>query len=136
MPKSKRRRSPSSNDKNIFSVFAKKIISGGAISSLLFFLLMLLLALITMKAKVSDTMQNILVFFFAVLSPFVGSFIVFRKESNKGIMLGAFSATASIIIACIVLLCFLHTLGTKTILMSALMLLGGISGGIAAVNKR
>ena len=136
MPKNKKRRTfSSSNNNNTNSATVKKLIFSGTISSILFFILMILLAFITMKATVSDSMQNILVFLFAAASPLTGAFLTFKKENTKGIILGASSAAVCIIITCIVLISILHTLGLKTLLMSALMLIGGISGGILAVNK-
>ena len=134
MPKNKKSRNYSFNN-NTNSATVKKLIFSGTISSILFFILMILLAFITMKATVSDSMQNILVFLFAAASPLIGAFLTFKKENTKGIILGASSAAVCIIITCIVLISILHTLGLKTLLMSALMLVGGISGGIIAVNK-
>lgn len=134
MPKNKKSRNYSFNN-NTNSATVKKLIFSGTISSILFFIMMILLAFITMKATISDSMQNILVFLFAAASPLTGAFLTFKKENTKGIILGASSATVCIIITCIVLISILHTLGLKTLLMSALMLVGGISGGILAVNK-
>lgn len=135
MPKNRKRRTSSKENQNPNISFVKRILRGGFISAAIFFTLIFLLSLLVVKTGVSDSMQNIFVFFFALLSSFLGAFISLRKTREKGLLSGILTALPAIILACLVLLVVLHTLGLKTLLMSAMMLLGGALGGIVAVNK-
>ncbi len=136
MPKSKtRRKKQSKNNENPRTQFLKRIFRASLFSAVLFFVFLFILALFVVKIGVSDSMQNILVFFIAVFSVFAGSFAALHKTHEKGLINGTLSAVPVIIFVCMVLLIFMHKLGLKTVIMSLLMLLGGALGGIAAVNK-
>ena len=135
MPKNKKRRSRPGENENSKQAILKKYLFGGLLSAVLFFILLLIPALLTMNTDLSDTMQNILVFFFAMLSSFTGSFFTLKKQRENGLISGAITSLFCITAVCLVLLGILHTLGGKTAIMSLIMLAGGSLGGIVAVNK-
>lgn len=137
MPKSKprKRKKQLKDNENPRTQFLKRIFRGSLISAGFFFLLLFILALFVVKFGLSDSTQNIFVFFFAVFSVFAGSFAALHKTQEKGLISGTLCAVPAILLVCIILLIFMHKLGFKTAIMSLLMLLGGALGGIAAVNK-
>lgn len=135
MPKNKKRRvSPKEND-NPRVAFLKKIMWGGLFSLISFFAMMFILALVVVKAGLSESMQNILVFFVSLLSTFTGAFLSLRKTREKGLLSGVLTSLPVIVMICFVLLAVADNVGVRTIIMSLLMMLGGALGGIAAVNK-
>ena len=135
MPKNKKRRvSPKESD-NPRIVFLKKIMWGSIFSLTSFFAIMLILAFIVVKAGLSESMQNILVFFVSLLSTFIGTFLSLHKTHEKGLLSGVIISLPVIVMVCFVLLAVAGNVGVRTIIMSLLMMLGGALGGIAAVNK-
>ncbi len=135
MPKNRKRRVTSSENENSRTTFIKRILWGSLFSVIAFFAILLLLALIVVKFGVSDSMQNILVFFVSLLSTFLGAFMGLRKTHEKGLVSGSLVSVPAIIAVCLVLLTVVNDIGIKTIIMSLLMIVGGALGGIAAVNK-
>ncbi len=135
MPKNKKRRVSSKENDNPRVAFLKKIMWGGLFSLISFFVMMLILAFIVVKSGISESMQNILVFFVSLLSTFTGTFLSLRKTREKGLLSGVITSLPVIVIVCFVLLAVADNVGVRTIIMSLLMMLGGALGGIAAVNK-
>ncbi len=135
MPKNKKRRVSSKENDNPRTAFLKKIMWGSIFSLISFFVMMLILALMVVKAGLSESMQNILVFFVSLLSTFTGAFLSLRKTREKGLLSGVIISLPVIVIVCFVLLAVADNVGVRTIIMSLLMMLGGALGGIAAVNK-
>ncbi|MBR3589352.1 MAG: TIGR04086 family membrane protein [Clostridia bacterium] len=135
MPKNKKRRVSSKENDNPRVAFLKKIMWGGLFSLISFFVMMLILAFIVVKSGISESMQNILVFFVSLLSTFTGTFLSLRKTREKGLLSGVITSLPVIVIVCFVLLTVADNVGVRTIIMSLLMMLGGALGGIAAVNK-
>ncbi len=135
MPKKRKRRMSSSESENSRTAFVKRILWGSLFSVVFFFVFMLILALVVVKAGLSDSMQNIFVFFVSLLSVFAGAFLSLRKTYEKGLMSGIFVSLPVIVFICAVLLTVVKDIGVRTAIMSLLMMLGGALGGIAAVNK-
>ncbi len=135
MPKNKKRRVASKENDNPRIVFMKKILRGGLFSFISFFAMMLILALVVVKAGLSESLQNILVFFVSLLSTFAGTFLSLRKTREKGLLSGLLTSLPVIVIVCFILLAVADNVGLRTIIMSLLMMLGGALGGIAAVNR-
>ena len=135
MPKKRKRRMSSPESENSRTSFVKRILWGSLFSVILFFILMLILSLIVVKAGLSDSMQNILVFFVSLLSVFAGAFLSLRKTYEKGLLSGVLVSLPVIVFICAVLLAVVKDIGLRTAIMALLMMLGGALGGIAAVNK-
>ena len=135
MPKNKKRRVSAKESDNPRTVFMKRIMWGSIFSLVSFFTTMLILALIVVKAGIPETTQRLLVFFVALLSTFIGSFISLRKTKEKGLLSGVLVSLLVIVIVCFVILAVADNVGVRTVIMSLLMMLGGALGGIAAVNK-
>ena len=135
MPKKQKRRMSSSESENSRTAFIKRILWGSLFSVVFFFVFMLILALVVVKAGLSDSMQNILVFFVSLLSVFAGAFLSLRKTCEKGLMSGFLVSLPVIVFICAVLLSVVKDIGVRTAIMSLLMMAGGALGGIAAVNK-
>lgn len=135
MPKKRKRRMSSPESENSRTAFVKRILWGSLFSVILFFILMLILSLIVVKAGLSDSMQNILVFFVSLLSVFAGAFLSLRKTYEKGLLSGVLVSLPVIVFICAVLLAVVKDIGLRTAIMALLMMLGGALGGIAAVNK-
>lgn len=136
MPKNRKKRKASTEKNDPRKTFIQRLIRGGIYSSLIFFALLFVLAMCIVKTNISDSMQNIFVFFFALLASFSGAFISLRKTQEKGLVSGLLVGFVVIVISCLVLLATVRNLGARTLVMSALMLLGGALGGIIAVNKQ
>ncbi len=135
MPRNKKRRVSTKDNDNPRVSFMKKIMWGSLFSLISFFAMMLVLALVVVKAGISESMQKILVLFVSLLSTFIGSFLSLRKTREKGLLSGVLTSLPVIVIVCFVLLAVADNVGTRTIIMSLLMTLGGALGGIAAVNR-
>ncbi len=135
MPKKRKRRISSPESENSRTAFVKRIMCGSLFSVVFFFVFMLILAFVVVKAGLSDSMQNIFVFFVSLLSVFAGAFLSLRKTYEKGLMSGILVSLPVIVFICAVLLVVVKDIGLRTAIMSLLMLLGGALGGIAAVNK-
>lgn len=135
MQKKRKRRVSSSENENPRIGFLKRILWGSFYSLVAFFVILLILAFIVMKAGVSDSMQTIFALAASLLSTFIGAFLSLRKTHEKGMVSGVLVSVPVIIVTCIILLAVFGSLGLKTIVMTFLMMLGGASGGIAAVNK-
>ena len=135
MPKKQKRRMSSSESENSRTAFIKRILWGSLFSVVFFFVFMLILALVVVKAGLSDSMQNILVFFVSLLSVFAGAFLSLRKTCEKGLMSGFLVSLPVIVFICAVLLSVVKDIGVRTAIMSLLMMAGGALGGIAAVNR-
>ena len=135
MPKNKKKRVSSKENVNPRITFLKKIMWGSIFSLIFFFMLMFILALVVVKAGFFESMQNILVFFVALLSTFTGAFLSLRKTREKGLLTGVLSSLPVIIIVSFVILAVADNVGIRTAVMSLLMILGGALGGIAAVNR-
>ncbi len=135
MPKKRKRRMSSSESENSRTAFIKRILWGSLFSVAFFFIFMLVLALVVVKAGLSDSMQNIFVFFVSLLSVLAGAFLSLRKTYEKGLMSGILVSLPVIVFVCAVLLAVVKDIGLRTAVMSLLMMLGGALGGIAAVNK-
>lgn len=134
MPKTKKRRRNSSEANPTYSLLKKALI-GGFISTAIYFLFLLLCALAVMNLKVTDSMQNVVVFSLASVSTFIASFFMLKKDTQKGLYSGVVISFSAAIITSIVLLTVIHSLGAKTIIMALLMIIGGALGGITAVNS-
>lgn len=135
MPKKRKRRMSSAENENSRTAFIKRILWGSFFSIVFFFIFMLILALVVVKAGLSDSMQNILVFFVSLLSVFAGAFLSLRKTYEKGLMSGVLVSLPVSVFISAVLLAVVKDIGLRTAIMSLLMMLGGALGGIAAVNK-
>lgn len=135
MPKKRKRRMTSSESESPRTVFIKRIMWGSLFSAVFFFALMFALSLVMVKAGLSDSMQNISVFFTSLLSVFLGAFLSLRKTYEKGLVSGILVSLPVIVFVCAVLLAVVKDIGIRTAVMSLLMMLGGALGGIAAVNK-
>ena len=135
MPKNRKRRKSAAENTDPRKALLVRAAKGSAFTVVIFFGLIFLLALAVVQFNISDSMQNIALFFSATLASFLGSFIAMRKTHEKGLVSGLLMSIPAIAVVSLVLLAVLHTLGAKTLLMSAMMLVGGILGGIAAVNK-
>lgn len=135
MPKKRKKRKSSSGNENSRTAFIKRILWGSLFSVVFFFVFMLILALVVVKAGLSDSMQNILVFFVSLLSVFAGAFLSLRKTCEKGLMSGFLVSLPVIVFICAVLLAVVKDISVRTAIMSLLMMTGGALGGIAAVNR-
>ena len=135
MPKNKKRKVSSKENENPCVAFMKKIMWGSIFSLISFFAMMLILALVVVKAGVSESTQKLLVFIVSLLSTFAGSFLSLRKTKEKGLLSGVLTSLPVIVIVCFVILAVADNVGVRTAIMSLLMVLGGASGGIAAVNR-
>lgn len=135
MQKKRKRRMTSSDSESPRVVFIKRILWGSIFSLIFFFALMFVLSLVMVKAGLSDSMQNISVFFVSLLSVFLGAFLSLRKTYEKGLVSGILVSLPVIVFVCAVLLAVVKDIGIRTAVMSLLMMLGGALGGIAAVNK-
>ena len=136
MPKTNKRRSRPAEKTDSKPYFIKKAIKGGIASAIIYFTFLLLCAVAVMNLRVTDSMQNIAVFSLAPLSTFIASFFSLRKNNEKGLYSGAAIALCAAVITSVVLFAIIHSLGTKTILMALLMIIGGALGGITAVNSQ
>ena len=136
MPKTKKRRNRPDEKTDSKSYFLKKVIKGGIACAVIYFIFLLLCALAVMKLRVTDSMQNIGVFSLAPISAFLASYFSLRKNNERGLYSGVLIAFCGAIITSLVLFAIVHTLGTKTILMALLMIIGGALGGITAVNSQ
>ncbi|MBQ7957713.1 MAG: TIGR04086 family membrane protein [Clostridia bacterium] len=134
MPKNRKRRSSSSQNTDPRKDFITKMVKGSIVTAISFFILLFLLALLVVHFNVSDSVQNIAVFFFALFASFLGSFFALRKTQEKGLVSGVILTVPAVSVVCLVLFAVLHTLGARTLIMSGLMMAGGMLGGIAAVN--
>lgn len=135
MPKKRKKRMSSNENKNPRTAFIKRILWGSLYSITAFFVILLALAFVVMKAGISDSMQTVFAFAASLLGTFIGAFLSLRKTHEKGLVSGVFVSVPATIIMCIVLLAVFGELGIKTGIMALLMMLGGALGGIAAVNK-
>lgn len=135
MPKNKKRRVSAKENESPRTAFLKKIIWDSLFSIVSFFAMMFILAFVVVKAGLSESMQNIFVFFIALLSTFIGTFLSLRKTREKGLLSGVLTSLPVIVIVCFILLAVADNVGVRTIIMSFLMMLGGALGGIAAVNR-
>ncbi len=136
MPKKKKKRKTTSENEKSNLFLLKKILRGSVFSVIIFFALLLLLSAVIVKFGAGESIQNILVFIFAAISTFCGAFFAMRKTSEKGLFLGLAVAFPAVIMVSVVLLAVLNDIGTKTLIMALLMLIGGAAGGVTAVNRK
>ena len=135
MVKSKKRKRTQENDSIVKST-VKKTATGTAVGALVFFVLLLLSAIITVKAQLSSSMQNILPFISVALSCFLGAYVTGRLIRKNGLAYGAVTSLAESLVICVVLLVVNREVGLRTLIMFAVSLISGMTGGVTAVNKK
>lgn len=136
MPKKRKRRVSSSENKNPGDAFIRKIIKGSLLSIALFFSVLLISAFIMTKSGFSETLQTILTMSVSFVSPFAGAFLSVGKSREKGFVTGILVSLPLIVVTSAVLLILFGGLGIRTVFMALAMLLGGALGGVARVNQR
>ncbi len=136
MPKKRKRRVSSSENKNPGNIFLRKVLKGSLLSLVLFFAVLLILALIMTKAGLTEIMQTILTMSASFIATFTGAFLLVGKSREKGLVTGVLMSLPLIVITSVVLLILFGNLGIRTVIMALVMMLGGALGGVARVNQR
>ena len=135
MSKTKKRKRNNENE-SVIKTIVKKSATGTAVGIATFFAMMLLFAVVTVKAQLSSSIQNVLPFISVALSCILGAYLTGRLAKKKGIMYGAITSLAEDLIICIVLFFVNRELGIRTLIMTAISLISGMAGGVMAVNKK
>ncbi|MBQ3498682.1 MAG: TIGR04086 family membrane protein [Clostridia bacterium] len=118
------------NDKKQY----QQILKGALYGSLLLVIIIFIFTLILYKAVITEKAYLPLMLLCIIISGFVSGYISTRKYRKNGMITGGVSTTISVIMLLIIMIIANKSFDIYMIIPEIIMIISGISGGIAAVN--